>query len=134
MFLHLLICIDIKKELYMHIYRHDKFACNLNSGTSSERVFLCYKKDKSGNPITDITVIFPGKFLYVYIYTNMNIYVHLFIDLCICICMYICVYSYYVYIYMYMNVSGFLMDIKICVLYLHVVIFSHIYINILEFI
>lgn len=43
------------------VARHDKFACNLNSGTSSERIFLCYKKDKSGNPITDLTVIFPGK-------------------------------------------------------------------------
>lgn len=43
------------------VARHDKFACNLNSGTSAERIFLCYKKDKSGNPITDLVVIFPGK-------------------------------------------------------------------------
>lgn len=43
------------------VARHDKFACNLNSGTSAERIFLCYKKDKSANPITDLVVIFPGK-------------------------------------------------------------------------
>lgn len=43
------------------VARHDKFACNLNSGTSAERIFLCYKKDKAANPITDIVVIFPGK-------------------------------------------------------------------------
>ena len=43
------------------VARHDKFACNLNSGTSAERIFLCYKKDKTGNPITDLVVIFPGK-------------------------------------------------------------------------
>jgi hypothetical protein len=43
------------------VARHDKFACNLNSGTSAERIFLCYKKDKSCNPITDLVIIFPGK-------------------------------------------------------------------------
>lgn len=43
------------------VARHDKFACNLNSGTSAERILLCYKKDKSANPITDLVVIFPGK-------------------------------------------------------------------------
>lgn len=35
-------------------------ACNLNTGTSLERIFLCYKKDKIGNPINDIVVIMPG--------------------------------------------------------------------------
>lgn len=43
------------------VARHDKFACNLNSGTSAERILLCYKKDKSANPIIDLVVIFPGK-------------------------------------------------------------------------
>ncbi len=79
MFEHLLFCMNIKKEICMHIYRHDKFACNLNSGTSSERIFLCYKKDKSGNPITDITVIFPGKSLYVYMHIYICIYINTYI-------------------------------------------------------
>ena len=34
---------------------------NLNSGTSAERIFLCYKKEKAGNPIIDLQVILPGK-------------------------------------------------------------------------
>ncbi len=43
------------------VMRRDKHVCNLNTGTSSERVFLCYKKERGGNPITDIQVILPGK-------------------------------------------------------------------------
>jgi hypothetical protein len=160
MFQHPLYYINIKNEICMFIYRHDKFACNLNSGTSSERIFLCYKKDKSGNPITDITVIFPGKFFYVYICTNMNLFVHLFIDLCICICKYICVYLYtyiyiyiciyiyvyihayvymyiYTYIYIRMYVCIYILNIheNIYIICTHTYIFiSYIHINILEFI
>ncbi len=43
------------------VIRRDKHVCNLNTGTSSERIFLCYKKERGGNPITDIQVILPGK-------------------------------------------------------------------------
>ena len=43
------------------VVRRGKHACNLNTGTSAERIFLCYKKDKSGNPITDMQIVYPGK-------------------------------------------------------------------------
>jgi len=43
------------------VVRRGKHACNLNTGTSAERIFLCYKKDKCGNPITDLQIIYPGK-------------------------------------------------------------------------
>ena len=33
---------------------------NLNQGTQGERICICYKKDRRGNPITDIQMIFPG--------------------------------------------------------------------------
>lgn len=38
-------------------------SCNLNSGTEegAERIYLCYKKDKRGNPITDLQIILPEK-------------------------------------------------------------------------
>ena len=42
------------------VVRRGKHACNLNTGTASERIFLCYKKDKSGNPIVDVQVIVPS--------------------------------------------------------------------------
>ena len=35
--------------------------CNINAGTSAERIFLCYKRDASCNPITDVQVYFPSK-------------------------------------------------------------------------
>lgn len=41
--------------------RRGKHACNLNTGTSAERIFLCYKKDKCGNPLVDVQIFFPGK-------------------------------------------------------------------------
>ena len=43
------------------VARHDKLACNLNSGTNAERVHLCYRKERSGNPIIDIQVILTGR-------------------------------------------------------------------------
>ena len=33
--------------------------CNLNIGTNAERVYLCFKKELSGNPITDLQPLFP---------------------------------------------------------------------------
>eukprot|EP01041_Mallomonas_annulata_P008580 gene8580-17701_t len=36
-------------------------ACDLNSGTNFEKIFLCYKKEKFGNPIFDIQPLFPSK-------------------------------------------------------------------------
>jgi hypothetical protein len=41
--------------------KQGKHACNLNYGTSAERIFLAYKRDKHGNPITDAQIFFPGK-------------------------------------------------------------------------
>eukprot|EP00595_Chromulina_sp_UTEXLB2642_P001168 CAMPEP_0196764042 /NCGR_PEP_ID=MMETSP1095-20130614/5284_1 /TAXON_ID=96789 ORGANISM="Chromulina nebulosa, Strain UTEXLB2642" /NCGR_SAMPLE_ID=MMETSP1095 /ASSEMBLY_ACC=CAM_ASM_000446 /LENGTH=1536 /DNA_ID=CAMNT_0042118611 /DNA_START=710 /DNA_END=5320 /DNA_ORIENTATION=- len=41
--------------------KRGKYACNINSGTSSERIFIAYKKDRLGNPLIDLQVIFPGK-------------------------------------------------------------------------
>lgn len=35
--------------------------CNHNAGTSAERIFLCYKRDPCGNPITDLQIYFPTK-------------------------------------------------------------------------
>ena len=43
------------------VVNRGKTACNLNSGTSAERIFLCYKKDSNGNPITDVQIILPTK-------------------------------------------------------------------------
>jgi len=43
------------------VVKRDNSPCNLNSGTSAERIFLCYKKDKHGNPLTDLQIILPGK-------------------------------------------------------------------------
>lgn len=43
------------------VVRRGAQSCNVNMGTNSERVFVCYKKDKWGNPITDVQLIFPGK-------------------------------------------------------------------------
>eukprot|EP00602_Paraphysomonas_sp_CaronLab_P009335 CAMPEP_0185037178 /NCGR_PEP_ID=MMETSP1103-20130426/31197_1 /TAXON_ID=36769 /ORGANISM="Paraphysomonas bandaiensis, Strain Caron Lab Isolate" /LENGTH=1936 /DNA_ID=CAMNT_0027575031 /DNA_START=65 /DNA_END=5872 /DNA_ORIENTATION=- len=35
--------------------------CNINSGTSAERIFMCYKRDASCNPIVDLQIYFPTK-------------------------------------------------------------------------
>jgi len=43
------------------VVRRGAQSCNINSGANAERIYLCYKKDKWGNPITDVQVIFPGK-------------------------------------------------------------------------
>ncbi len=43
------------------VVNRGKTACNLNSGTTSERIFLCYRKDAVGNPLTDIQLILPTK-------------------------------------------------------------------------
>ena len=43
------------------VVRRGTQMCNLNTGTNAERIYVCYKKDKWGNPITDIQLIFPGK-------------------------------------------------------------------------
>ena len=43
------------------VVRRGAQSCNINTGTNSERIYLCYKKDKWGNPITDIQVLFTGK-------------------------------------------------------------------------
>jgi hypothetical protein len=53
-----------KNEIYPPGYivvRRGSQVCNVNTGTSAERIFLCYKKERIGNPITDILVMFPGK-------------------------------------------------------------------------
>lgn len=39
-----------------HVVQRGKTACNINTGTGSERVYLCYKKDFLGNPLIDIQV------------------------------------------------------------------------------
>jgi hypothetical protein len=44
-----------------HFVHRGNTACNLNTGTSAERIYLCYKKDFLSNPLTDIQVIFPPK-------------------------------------------------------------------------
>eukprot|EP01038_Epipyxis_sp_PR26KG_P012843 gene12843-17217_t len=43
------------------VVQRGKNACNINTGTSAERIYICYKKDISGNPITDVQIIFPAK-------------------------------------------------------------------------
>jgi hypothetical protein len=43
------------------VVNRGKTACNLNSGTSAERVFLCYRKEPAGNPVTDLQIILPTK-------------------------------------------------------------------------
>jgi hypothetical protein len=46
-----------------HVLRRSKYVCNVNSNFKSERaverVFLCYKKDTLGDPITDVQIFFP---------------------------------------------------------------------------
>lgn len=44
-----------------HILQKGNIACNLNAGTSSERLYLCFKRDFLSNPVTDVQVIFPTK-------------------------------------------------------------------------
>lgn len=36
-------------------------ACNVNTGVSAQRIYICYKKENSGNPIIDLQLIFPSK-------------------------------------------------------------------------
>ena len=43
------------------VVKRGSVSCNVNMGTNSERIYICYKKDKWGNPITDIQMIFVGK-------------------------------------------------------------------------
>lgn len=43
------------------IVQKGNIACNLNAGTSSERLYLCYKRDFLSNPLVDIQIIFPSK-------------------------------------------------------------------------
>lgn len=43
------------------VVKRDGRVCNLNTGTGGERMFLCFKRDKLCNPITDIQIFFPGK-------------------------------------------------------------------------
>jgi hypothetical protein len=43
------------------VVKRGKVACNLNSGTSANRIYLCYKRDKTGNPITDFQVIYKNE-------------------------------------------------------------------------
>lgn len=43
------------------VVNRGKTACNLNSGTNAERVFLCYRKEAQGNPLIDIQIILPTK-------------------------------------------------------------------------
>jgi hypothetical protein len=44
-----------------HFIHRGETACNLNTGTGAERIYLCYKKDFLSNPITDIQLIFTSK-------------------------------------------------------------------------
>lgn len=44
------------------VVQRGKNACNLNTGTSADRIYLAYKKDMTGNPLIDIQVIFPAKY------------------------------------------------------------------------
>ena len=53
-----------KKEIIppgFFVVRRGTQSCNVNMGTNGERVYICYKKDIWGNPITDIQPIFTGK-------------------------------------------------------------------------
>lgn len=43
------------------VVKREGRACNLNSGTSGERIFLCFKRDNASNPLTDIQVILSTK-------------------------------------------------------------------------
>jgi hypothetical protein len=43
------------------VVNRGKTACNLNSGTSAERIILCYRKEPTGNPVVDLQLILPGK-------------------------------------------------------------------------
>ena len=43
------------------VVRRGTQVCNINSGTSSERIFICYRKDYIANPIVDILLIMPSK-------------------------------------------------------------------------
>jgi len=45
---------------FYSLVRRNKFPCNFNLGTSGERVYLAYKRERHGNPVTDIQVILPG--------------------------------------------------------------------------
>ena len=42
------------------LVRRDKYPCNFNLGTPGERIFLAYKREKFGNPLTDLQVMLPG--------------------------------------------------------------------------
>ena len=42
------------------LVRRNQYPCNFNLGTSGERVFLAYRRDRTGNPLTDMQVILPG--------------------------------------------------------------------------
>ncbi len=44
-----------------HVVHRGKQACNVNTGTSSERIYICFKRDFLGNPIVDLQPIFPTK-------------------------------------------------------------------------
>jgi len=43
------------------VVKRDNQPCNVNAGTAAERVYICYKKDKTGNPLVDVQLILPGK-------------------------------------------------------------------------
>ena len=44
-----------------YVVRRGTQGCNLNQGTSGERICICFKKERYGNYLTDIQLIFPGK-------------------------------------------------------------------------
>jgi hypothetical protein len=44
-----------------HFVHRGETACNLNTGTGAERIYLCYKKDFLSNPISDLQLIFTSK-------------------------------------------------------------------------
>ena len=43
------------------VVNRGRTACNLNSGTNAERIFLCYRKESAGNPVIDLQIILPTK-------------------------------------------------------------------------
>lgn len=43
------------------VVKKDGRACNLNTGTNGERMFLCFKRDVHCNPIIDLQIYFPTK-------------------------------------------------------------------------
>jgi hypothetical protein len=60
----LIVIFPDKNEIYppgFLVVRRGNQVCNVNTGTSAERIFLCYKKERSGSAITDLLVMFPGK-------------------------------------------------------------------------